>query len=137
MNYMYSKTTNQFYIPGVHGDIPPDATVCSADVVRRVLSEIRHGFALSPAANGDPAVVEFAASLDELMEAARLRRDAVISSTMWIVERHRDQLELGIETSISTEKYTELLTYHQALRDWPARLGWPDIDMPQSPEWLP
>lgn len=69
-------------------------------------------------------------------QGARADRDVILSSSMWIVERHRGQVTLGVETSIKPEQYTELLTYHQDLRDWPAKPGWPDIDMPPEPDWL-
>ncbi|WP_270809047.1 phage tail assembly chaperone [Aeromonas sp. QDB08] len=69
-------------------------------------------------------------------QGARADRDVILSSSMWIAERHRGQVALGVETSIKTEQYTELLTYHQELRDWPSQPGWPDIDMPPEPDWL-
>ncbi|MGK4474153.1 hypothetical protein [Aeromonas molluscorum] len=67
---------------------------------------------------------------------ARTQRDTCIASAMWIVERHRGQVQLGGKTSITPEQYTELLTYQQALRDWPTRVGWPEISMPPEPDWL-
>lgn len=73
---------------------------------------------------------------EERARAARARRDELIASTMWIAERHRGQVQLELETSITAEQYTDLLTHHQVLRDWPIQQGWPDIDMPPAPDWL-
>ncbi|WP_421196630.1 phage tail assembly chaperone [Aeromonas enteropelogenes] len=66
----------------------------------------------------------------------RENRDIELSKTEWIVSRHRDEMEAGTEATLSTEKYTELQSYRQKLRDWPAQPGWPDIDMPAAPDWL-
>ena len=38
-----------------------------------------------------------------------------LARTDWIITRHRDQVELGIVTSITNEQYLELLTKRQ---DW-------------------
>lgn len=40
-----------------------------------------------------------------------------LDDTDWKVVRHRDQIELGIETSMTDEEYTELLVQRQAWRD--------------------
>jgi hypothetical protein len=69
-------------------------------------------------------------------KVSRANRDAILASSMWIVERHRGQVELADETSITHHQYKELLLYHQALRDWPDQPGWPDIGMPPTPDWL-
>ncbi|MDR5013500.1 phage tail assembly chaperone [Aeromonas veronii] len=66
----------------------------------------------------------------------RANRDAILASSMWIVERHRGQVELAGETSITHHQYKELLSYHQTLRDLPSQPGWPDIEIPSAPTWL-
>lgn len=87
--------------------------------------------------NGYPCwIASPSLSRESIMVICRARRDAALADTGWIVERHRDQLDQQIVTTITAEKYTELLTYRQILRDWPAQPGWPDIEMPEAPEWL-
>lgn len=81
-------------------------------------------------------VITPAHRLAERMIDARGLRDASIAASVWLLERHRGQMELDSETSITLAQYTELLTYHQTLRNWPAQEGWPDIDMPLEPAWL-
>lgn len=72
----------------------------------------------------------------ERAREARALRDGLIASTMWVAERHRGQVQLGLETSITAEQYTDLLMHHQVLRDWTTQPGWPDINMPPAPLWL-
>ncbi|OCW20994.1 hypothetical protein C9382_11840 [Pseudomonas aylmerensis] len=56
---------------------------------------------------------------------------------MWLRERHRDQLEISRETTLSAEQFTELLEYMQDLRDWPQSPDFPDIEQrPVPPAWI-
>ena len=59
--------------------------------------------------------------------AARIRaeRDYRLEESAWIVERHRDQLDNGEETTLTDVGYQEWLAYRQALRDLPAQSGFP------------
>lgn len=67
---------------------------------------------------------------------ARLERDAALTACTWLVERHRDQQDVEASTTLTTAQYVELLTYRQALRDWPAVTGWPDVELPGKPVWM-
>lgn len=71
----------------------------------------------------------------EPARAARIRseRNRRLDATTWLVERHKEQTAGNIETSITGEDYTALLTYRQALRDLPQQEGFPwsgDINAP-------
>ncbi|MFF7108090.1 phage tail assembly chaperone [Pseudomonas sichuanensis] len=58
--------------------------------------------------------------------AEREWRDGELTEMMAMRDRHRDQLEIGGATTLSAEQFTELLTYMQALRDWPQSEAFPD-----------
>lgn len=71
------------------------------------------------------------------VDVERSWRDAELVSVMWLRERHRDQLEIARETTLSAEQFTELLEYMQDLRDWPQSPSFPDIEQrPPSPAWI-
>lgn len=72
----------------------------------------------------------------EYAETVRAQRNVELANSGWLVERHRDELEHHTATTLTAEQYTELQIYRHRLRDWPARPGWPDIDMPRPPDWL-
>lgn len=57
--------------------------------------------------------------------AGRARRDAELAETDFVVNRHRDQEEMGIETTLSDEEYRGWLQYRQSLRDITEQEGWP------------
>lgn len=75
--------------------------------------------------------------VDDLASSERIWRDSQLSSTEWLVMRHRDELDLGRPTTLTTESFTELLDYRQALRDWPLAATFPDANgRPVKPEWV-
>lgn len=64
-------------------------------------------------------------------------RTAVLIGSDWLVTRHRDELDAGVQTSLSTKQFAKLLAYRQALRDWPATSDAVDTESrPQPPKWL-
>ena len=68
---------------------------------------------------------------EQLAGTARAKRDRLIESVRWRIERHSDELALG---SAPTEPLEPLLQYVQSLRDVPQQAGFPgDIDWPVNP----
>lgn len=53
-------------------------------------------------------------------ERMRSERQDALNKTEWVVQRHKEQKELGIATSISDAEYMAWLTYRQELRDFPS-----------------
>ena len=66
-------------------------------------------------------------TIEQLAATARAERDQLIESVRWRIERHSDELALGIEP---TEPLEPLLQYVQDLRDVPQQAGFPE-----SVEW--
>lgn len=58
-------------------------------------------------------------------ERVRAERDARLAACAWLVERHRDQLASGGETTLTDAGYLNWLAYRQALRDLPQQPGFP------------
>ena len=74
---------------------------------------------------------------DELAVIERAWRDNQLSLTDGVVTRHRDELEDGSETTLSTAQYAELQTYRRDLRGWPESGEFPLKEhRPVPPSWL-
>lgn len=60
--------------------------------------------------------------------------DAAINAIWWRIQRYESQTSGGIATTESSATYEALLTYVEALRNWPATSGFPDVTtMPIAP----
>ncbi len=71
------------------------------------------------------------------IDAERSWRDGELTSLMWLRERHRDQMEIAVDTTLTGEQFTELLLYMQALRDWPQSPDFPESEhRPVAPAWI-
>ena len=67
----------------------------------------------------------------------RAWRDTEVEALEWLRERHRDEQDLGMDTTLTSEQFTGLLTYLQALRGWPQSPVFPDAaQRPVPPGWL-
>lgn len=132
MKHYYSKTAG-FLVSTLVNEIPSDAIEITKGrhiELQRLESE---GFVIL-VENGD--VITKEKPVEHQQEISRTIRNNEIESSMWVAERHRGQIELGIKTSISDNEFKDLLSYHQSLRDWTEHPGWPYVDMPIAPDWL-
>ncbi len=69
--------------------------------------------------------------------AERAWRDAELAGLAWLRDRHRDEVDMQLQTTLDAEQFIGLLSYMQALRDWPASPHFPDAEQrPQQPDWL-
>lgn len=74
---------------------------------------------------------------EALQAAERKWRDVAISSTEWIVARHRDEIDMQRQTTLISAQFSELLEYRQSLRDWPEQKEFPASELrPSSPSWM-
>ncbi|WP_246882696.1 phage tail assembly chaperone [Pseudomonas sp. MWU349] len=72
-----------------------------------------------------------------LADAERVWRNGEVDNVKWLRERHRDEQDLQKTTTLSDAQFTELLSYLQALRDWPQSDVFPDVaERPAAPPWI-
>lgn len=74
----------------------------------------------------------------DLAAEARAQRDILIARVRWIIERHRDEVELGLPTTLTAQQHLDILAYVQALRDLPEQPDFPTtIQWPAIPAGIP
>lgn len=76
-------------------------------------------------------------SITQLHAMERIWRDDALSDVRWLRERHRDEQDMQLATTLTGEQFAELLAYLQALRDWPQSEVFPDREQrPVAPSWV-
>lgn len=136
MGILFSPSNLSFYAYSIHaGSIPSDAVEITPEQHAALLQGQSEGKIITADENGFPILVDPPApTTEQLASQARAERDARLSDTNWLVERHREEQETGA-TTLTAQEYTELLAYRQALRDVPQQAGFPEtIDWPILPE---
>ncbi|WLH47465.1 phage tail assembly chaperone [Pseudomonas beijingensis] len=73
----------------------------------------------------------------EQAEVERVWRNFELGATEWLVTRHRDEQDLGVAPTLTVKQFPELLSYRQALRDWPQAATFPRPEFrPIAPPWI-
>jgi len=135
----YSKTTGCTYLTSLHGtNMPADAVPIDEGRFLSVIGNPPEGKIRGHDAEGLPILIDpLPPTAEALSVLERAWRDAEIEGVKWLCERHRDQLDIGEQTTLTPEQFGELLTYIQALRDWPQSLDFPDSQhRPIAPAWV-
>lgn len=74
---------------------------------------------------------------DVQIVAERQWRTAELTATDWLVTRHRDELDVGAQPTLSSKQFSKLQAWRQALRNWPGAGDMPDHRVrPEPPKWL-
>lgn len=129
----FSAATGAFYDLEIWPhDLPDDAVAITADDHAALLAAGSAGMVITADEQGAPVASEPPPpSEDTLSTQARRRRDAAIGDVRWLIDRHRDELALGLTPTLLHEDYLLVLEHVQALRDissqsgFPAAIQWP------------
>jgi Phage tail assembly chaperone protein len=128
MTLFFSGATGAFYDDGLwSADLPADIVEVTPQVHAVLMAAVSAGKILQAGPDGAPAAVDPPSpSMETLAAWARRRRDAEIAGLRYLVERHRDELALGLTTTLTAEDFRLVLEHIQALRDVPEQAGFPE-----------
>ena len=139
MTLFFSGATGAFYDDGLwSADLPADIVEVTPQDHAVLMAAVSAGKILQAGPDGAPAAVDpRSPSMETLAAWARRRRDAEIAGLRYLVERHRDELALGLTTTLTAEDFRLVLEHIQALRDVPEQAAFPtEIDWPVLPPEL-
>lgn len=143
--YRISAMRGGFFDTDIHGEIGlpgctiPEGSIELSDELHAELTAPRADNKLVyPDADGYPVLIDPPPpSGEELAADERVWRDQRLSETDGVVTRHRDEVEEGLETTLTPTQYTELQAYRRALRNWPEAGEFTLIEhRPPTPLWL-
>lgn len=134
MAIYFSPSHKCFYDDAINLNMPDDAI--ASTVEQR--SELLAGEASGKRINWNtmpPSLQDVEAVASPATE--RMWRDAALVKPCAVRDRHRDEQELFRPTTLTPERFVELLGYIQKLRDWPQSAAFPDTaQRPVAPVWL-
>ena len=136
---MFSSKSARGFVDGViNTAIPADAVEISAERHAELMAGQLAGMVIEWGDDGLPVLVAAQLPTDEeLATAERAWRDAQIVASDGVVARHRDEVESGSVTTLTSDQYIELQAYRRALRNWPEAGGFPLAEhRPAAPLWL-
>ena len=133
----YSSVSLKYFLDDSISPLPEDAYPLTTDEHQAYLQGQVDGkmidFSTCP-----PSLIERPPpSFEELATVERAWRDGELAATDRVITRHRDESDMGRATTLVNEQFAELLSYRQALRDWPQGAEFPLVDhRPVAPPWL-
>lgn len=133
MTIFYSPSTGAFYDDGFwDAPMPDDAAEVTPERHAELLEATTRGQIIQAGPDGAPVALDAPAPPAEAVAiVVRRRRDAEIARLRWFVERHRDEITLGVTTTLTPEDFTLVLQHIQLLRDLPDQVGFPtDVEWP-------
>lgn len=139
MDIYYSPSTPGFFSAVIYRkeQMPSDVVPITPEQHQALMLGESLGKVIGIDGNGVPVLLDPVVLPVDTAVRERDWRDAELASVMWLRERHRDQLEVSSPTTLSAEQFGELLTYIQALRDWPQSADFPDsLLRPVPPSWV-
>ncbi|MFW9080398.1 phage tail protein [Pseudomonas sp. P2757] len=133
-----SRSTQGFYNPDIHPQIPDDAVAISAELHAHLLAGQASGQMIAWGEDGKPALIDAPPlPLAELETVERIWRNSRLAATDGVVTRHRDELEEGMPTTLTQAQYIEVQAYRRLLRGWPEAGEFPFSEQrPLMPQWL-
>lgn len=133
----YSPATRGFYDDRIHTALPEDAVEVTEGERAALLEGEASGMIIGVDALGRPVLHSPAPlSSEQAAELERAWRDSALLVPCALRDRHRDEIELGIAATLTSEQFAELLAYIQQLRDWPQSELFPAAEhRPVPPAW--
>ncbi|MFC3944286.1 phage tail protein [Pseudomonas gingeri NCPPB 3146 = LMG 5327] len=137
MKRFYSPTTQSSYLQGLNSEIPGDAVEISEDLYLSVIGNPAPGKVRAHDEHGLPYLIDAPLTVVDLAAQEREWRNIELSAVTWLRDRHRDQSDIGVATTLTDVQFAELLRYMQALRDWPQSDDFPaQGSRPIAPAWI-
>ncbi|WP_460127654.1 tail fiber assembly protein [Pseudomonas sp. H1_D05] len=135
MKSFYSQSTGCTYLEGLHTNMPEDAVPIPEQRMLSVIGNPEPGKVRVHDESGLPIMID--PSADLLADIERNWRDREVERILWLRERHRDEQDLSRPMTLTSDQFSELLSYIQTLRDWPAHLDFPNQQArPVAPSWI-
>lgn len=132
MTIFFSPSTGAFYDEAFWATPLPADVEVTPERHAELLEATTQGKIIQVGADGQPVAADAPPPPAEAMAVVvRHRRDREIDRLRWFVERHRDEITLGVTTTLTSEDFFLVLEHIQLLRDLPDQPGFPaEVEWP-------
>jgi len=137
MKIYWSSETGGFYDSRINTDLPAGSIEITTEYRETLIKGMQEKRVVVADAEGYP-ILQAAPPLatEQVAYGERVWRDEALESVKWLRDRHRDEQDMNLPTTLADNQFTELLSYMQALRNWPQSAEFPDSEhRPVPPEW--
>lgn len=130
--HYYSPSARGFYSSAVKVVIPQDAVEITEEEKSALLEAQSRGKIIIPGKDGKPSLRD--PNNTERAAGRISARNQMLTETDWMVNRHRDELEVEDgKTTLSRETYIALQEWRAALRAMSNHPDFPNIQFPPRP----
>jgi hypothetical protein len=135
MSKYWSPSDKGFYDDEIHGDDKPGDVVEITDEEHASLLEAQsRGRIIDTGKDGKPIARDL--NDKELSVGRKRARDQLLTETDWLVNRHRDEIDSDITTTLSSDQYRSLQEWRVALRNLTEHPDFPRVQFPTRPEGI-
>ena len=138
MTIYWSSSAEGFFDSRISAQLPLDVVEISSAYREALIAGLQDRKVIVVGPSGYPVLQDTPpTNLDESSAIERAWRDNELERIKWLRERHRDELEMNLNSTISAELFVELLNYIQVLREWPQSRDFPMVtNRPRAPHWI-
>jgi hypothetical protein len=141
-NYVFSPSLNTFFATKYQSDYqargawPQDGVAVDDSTFQKFACQTPpEGMTRGVGSGGMPVWIAAPSPTSaQLADQVRAQRDGLMNQCDWVVQRHRDQIDTGIPTTLTTAQFQAWTTYRQSLRDVTKQSGFPvTVTWPTAP----
>lgn len=138
MKIYWSSETGGFYDSRINSALPAGSVEITNDYRELLIKGMQEKRVVVANADGYPVLQDPPPpTAEQVAMVERAWRDEALDRIKWLRDRHRDELDMGLPTTLETAQFTELLGYMQALREWPQSPEFPNVeDRPVPLQWI-
>lgn len=138
MTIYWSSSAEGFFDSRISAQLPLDVVEISSAYREALIAGLQSRKVIVAGPDGYPVLQDTPPpNPDESSTIERAWRDNELARIKWLRERHRDELEMNLDSTISAELFVELLAYIQTLREWPQSRDFPMVmNRPRAPSWI-
>lgn len=138
MKFYWSSETGGFYDSRINDELPAGSIEITCEYRDFLIKGTLEDRVVVADAKGYPVLQDSPPpTTEQAATAERAWRDEALERINWLRDRHRDEVDLDLPTTLEVNQFVQLLGHIQALRDWPQSSGFPARELrPVEPVWL-